>query len=459
LKKLSVLFVILCLLFAVSCAESDSAESFDAEFGTESEIVDFNGLALTVMKDEHVTGLFGYKEDTQLYDELASRISTIEKKYNTKIEYATRTDPVNALPQKLAAGETDINVLFMRSHNLRQLGNAGYLADVALYSDIIDYKNSFLWGSYNTLELLTCNGVLCGVTPASWIDNLTPYYFAIVANNNLFMKNGFANPREYIENDTWGREIFEEVTVNCTDTANQIYGFETAASFIYRLAVHTNGVPTVDYSTGSPRSGYHTEAAAEALQWASDYITRNRENIAFTGESNQNFKAGNAAMTTKDAVSICKEIAYEEAVGEFSVLPFPAGPFAEKGQYGGFISTTLNTVSIPVSSEYIEESAMVINEIFAPMNGINTLEDLKQYYATNVLYSYEDVDMLFKLCDSAEWCYWVENGVSHIDKITTALENGSMSVSQAIESFAPLADEVINEYIIPNKEGLASYFD
>jgi hypothetical protein len=434
-------------IFTVSCT-TERTEVPEAE----NEIaVDFNGNEFIILTNK--TDMLGYKEDTVLADSLHERISKVENTANCTVKLDYRTDINSYVPASIAAGTDCGNLFFIDAYEFRTLGNGGYLLDIAEYSDTVDYRDSFRWGTRSTLELMTCNGVLYGVTPASWIDHLTPYYFVLVANDSILIKNGFAAPVEYYEKKTWTLDLLEDIVKTCYDEQSGIYGIESNYEFIARMALYCNGFRLVDENN---QNGWYSENATIALNWTSDFLKNNIKCIANTGATSENFMKNSAALCTTDVIRLCQNIAFSD-VDSFTVLPFPSGKSVEYGYMGGFLSTNMCCIGIPVSSDTIDESAYLINNIFAPMEGLDTLEDLKAYYTTNLFFHKSDIELVFELASSAEYNYWVENVWGSVASITSNIR--SKSATELIQTYTPKLDKYLTDYVIPNKQGLNSYFN
>jgi hypothetical protein len=202
-------------------------------------------------------------------------------------------------------------------------------------------------------------------------------------------------------------------------------------------------------------NGFYSDNATEALNWASEFMKNNKAAIASTAETSENFLKNSAALCTTDVIRLCQKIAFSD-VASFTVLPFPSGKSVEKGTLGGFLSTNMCSIGIPVSNERVDESAYLINEIFAPMNGINSLEDLKAYYTSNLFFHPSDIEVIFDLAEAAEYNYWVESAWDSIAGITGGIAN--KSATELIEMYAPKLDTYLADYVIPNKQGLENYF-
>ncbi|MBQ4629349.1 MAG: hypothetical protein IJB44_09730, partial [Clostridia bacterium] len=151
-------------------------------------------------------------------------------------------------------------------------------------------------------------------------------------------------------------------------------------------------------------------------------------------------------------------IVYSSSLNEYSIMPFPCSDAVDPGTCGGFFSTGLDTISLPALSSNETETATVINAIWAPMDGYETQELLDSYYLSNVFFSSKDLEIIKKCVQNARYNYWVESVFNPIDSIVSSVISGKFSPSQAMEAYLEVADEYINDIVVPNEKGLESYF-
>ena len=179
LKRIVSVFLILIMLFAFTACNKNPEKPEDG-----GGDYDFGGATITIYCDENT----GDSGDNTIYlsknstsseaETLKARVAEIEENYNCKIEIRTVASDIEKQVSSLIASNSkgSVDLIFARSYYLRKWGNADYLVDVNDYSDIVDYTDSFRWGTKNTLELLTCNGKIIGVTPACFVDKIHPFY-------------------------------------------------------------------------------------------------------------------------------------------------------------------------------------------------------------------------------------------------------------------------------------------
>jgi hypothetical protein len=453
IKALSLAIVI--LLVFCSC-QSEKADNIP-EFETVYTSGDLEGIDITFLGD--FEKFFGYVDYTTSYDRLAERIKEVEKTYNCNISYEYKSNLSDLVMASYAAGTDLCDALYMDAKNFRMLCAGGYMLDLACYADIIDVNDSFRWGTRNILEICGYGGHLYGVTPAAWVDKLPPLYFFLLTNNDIITRNGFNHPHEYYENKTWSREIFSDMVSTCADPERGIYGLDTSNAFIGRMAVYSDGLSLIDSTSDTPQSSWHNSIVRDDLQWAADFVNANREYITQGGENYSEFIDGNSAMAMPDISKFCRKIIYSTAVKEYSIMPFPCSSASAPGTCGGFFSTGIEIISMPVLTTNEKETATVINAVFAPMEGLETQDLLDSYYSSNLFYSKTDLEIVRNCVEKSRYNYWVEKVFTPLESIINDVMNGTSSPSQAIEAHIEAADEAILNIVLPNEEGLQNYFD
>ena len=462
-KRIAAIVLLLAMVFSLAaCGEKKNENT-----GGEGEY-DFDGQTITIYCDENTGGTdddnfyLSYNATTAEAETLKARVEQIQKDYNCKIEIKTVPTDIEKQISSLIASNSkgSVDIIFARSYYLRKWGNADYLVDIGDVSDVIDYTDSFRWGTKSTLELLTCNGKLIGVTPACFRDQLPPFYYVIVSNDKLVTNAGFYKPSVYLEEGTWDRDMFTKIVEECTDSSKDVYGLDTGLETFLTLSMLSNGAKLYDETTG--KTGFRGLNVANGLDWGVNFLKSHTSQVFLNDDYHEKFYAGNAALGTADAVSTSNKIAANTSLSGssmgFTLLNFPKGPDATDDTALGYISTTLNALCIPTIATDPEASAVVMEKLFEPMDAYKTFDDLKNYYKTQIYWNDSDVELIYSLADKAEYNYWVEGMATVLENIaSSAYSNGA---NAALSSSLGVIDSLLTKNgIIENKKGFATYWD
>lgn len=459
------------MLFALTACNGDNKPG-DGDSAGE---YDFGGATITIYCDENTGSgdnneyYLSYETSSAEAETLKARVEQMQKDYNCKIEIKTVPTDIEKQVSSLIASTSKgaVDIIFARSYYLRKWGNAEYLVDVMDYADIVDYTDSFRWGTKNTLELLTCKGKLIGVTPACFINQLPPFYYVVVANDKLVTNSGFLDPNVYLEEGTWNRDTFVEMIEECTDTSRGIYGLDTGLETFLTLSMLSNGAKLYDENTG--KTGFRGSAAVNGLDWGLSVLkSHTNGEIYINQDYHEKFFEGNAALGTVDAVSTSTTVAKNTSISDssnntgFSILNFPYGPDVSEADEAnvacGYISTTLNALCIPTIASDVEASAVVMETLFRPTDLYPDIDSLKNYYKNSIYWDDADVDLIYSLAEKAEYNYWVEGFAGILDDIAeSAYTNGA---NAALSSCVDAIDNIlVKNGIIENKEGFATYWE
>lgn len=453
------LIAILISLLMISCSNnSTDNEVFDGSLGSfENGSFNFGGLELVIDYSIEHTGddnFLGFETESTFGDSLISRISGIEKENNCSI----RVNEGGELAGKILSGIHPADIIFTGYGFIRDNAHVGMLFPIDDYSDIVDYTDSFIWGTPNTLEPMMIDGILYGTYPASWPGHFAGYYFLTLSNNEILTANGYGKPHEYVENGLWTSEKVIEIANGCFDKEKPIYGFEGNAGWFYRELMFSNGIHFAEYdkNLGIYINGVNTQKGINGLTWAKGFYNGLKECWSNTGEMGLMFLENRAAFCMANGNSLMQAFVYNDSVKEFSVLPFPVGPDAEYGEWRGMFSANSSSLSIPITEENLPEAATLMTLVFAPFDGADTRESLNQYYTNNIFFDSRDIECLMTMIWNSEFTYYGENILGILDDISNKIN--TMSPAEAIGTYAPKYDSDIQKYIVPNKEGLIRYF-
>lgn len=450
--KKTALLIVLSLVFCLvcACASQPETESFDFSFDSSSAELDFNGREFVI--GSTYSDVFRYREGTFAADQAYEKIDAIKKNLNCTVRIYNNGGLQDDVVNSTAAGIDKYSMVYMDSTYLRSLAMGHYLLDINGWGGYVDWTDSFRWGSKRILEISCSEGVLYGVSTSCWLNSLIPFCHFIVANDSIFQQNGFAVPSEYLENQTWNRDTFQQVIAGCYDGNREIFGLEAVSWRFYYMGGYSNGyIPVMP--NGS--SGLDTAECKTGLEWAVEFWNVNKEYLTETGEDVPEFVEGRAAMGLTDLGRVIDNVTYSDVVKEFTLMNFPAGPAVDADYIGGYLNGNISSVGIMRISSVADEAAFIINELFTPMEGLETIDSLKDYYLKNVFFKQSDVDLIFRAqySDNIQWSYFQENAWSIGDLCQGSLKN----VTSAIES-RESKTQAAYELIRFNQQGLDTYF-
>lgn len=448
LKTLSLF--ILSSVFLVGCSPKVNENNNTPEY-------DFSEQEITIVCDENNSNDFLYfLTDSPEAEELNKRKSEIEQKYNCKITIQKEENSIDTFVSSKSASNSkgDIDILLSLSYYVRRWAEAGYLVDVADYSEIIDYQDSFRWGTKNDLETGAVNGHLYGLIPTCWPDNIKSFFYIIVTNNKLMKDFGYSDITVYQEEGNWSRETFEEFIANCSQENKGIYSLDTGLESFLTTCIYSGGGEIYDSNSG--KTGLRNPGALEGLTWGRNILDKYSDKIHLHDDYRDKFLEGSASMTTGDSALITGKISKNNDIGEFSLLPFPKGPNADENTATGYIHSYNHMISIPQIADDVEASAAVVEALFKPFSTMQNQEQLEEYYRNNIFWSDKDVDILLKENNKAEYNYWQEGFHNVMTSIATMTE--TTSPASAIEASISAAETIIDKNISENKEGFDLYF-
>jgi ABC-type glycerol-3-phosphate transport system substrate-binding protein len=463
-KRLIALLCILLLFTMIAgCGKADESTG-NENTENKTSYKDMNGFEFTVWQSTDAAQPFNYLTDTEMADEVLSRLGQVEANYNCKINLYNggdewgMIDPLNAM---LAVGDGDCDFIYAYTHGLRPLGFAGGLYPVSDFSDVFDPEDESKWGSVYAQEMVMFDGVLCGLIPVSWLSRLPNAYYAIAANLDLFKRFNQNDPRELMEKNEWTRDKFTELIKTCTDTnpEERVYGLAAYIQHMTRMALFCNGTPYVyKNDSGTWKTGFESDAALEGLTWLKTLLAEYKDCLyketyaadPWT-ECVDAFTKCEASMVLTSTARIMDTIAYSESIKDFAMLPFPAGPMTEYGNWPGAYEVT-RAVAIPTFSKSPEDAAILINDIFEPLDRIPDEQAMREYYSRNIFHDPRDTDILFELSKIGRHTYFQEGGDDFINDVGTNLR--SKSPKELVEKYISKTYDVINKYIIPNADAI-----
>ena len=463
--------LLLALVFALSVFTACGGDGEDKKpddgkkpDDQQTEKIDYKGAEINIFLDpdqrtEDETGFLWYEMDNVVAEELTARKAQLEKDYNCKIVFNYDDDDVGGyITSRAATNQTgSVDLIMSISYYFRQWAKADLLVPIDEYKDIVDYKDSFRYGTKNLLELACVNGKIYGVNPYSWPDALPNCNYIIVANNKLMSETGYSDLSVYQEEGKFTRAVFEEMVKNCAQLDREIYSLDTGIETLMTEAWVSDGGRVMDPATNG--IGITAPNVAESIDWAKNLMLANKDNIYLNDDKREMFKEGKAALTTGDPSFITTKVAHNDKIKEFTVLPFPKGPNADENTATGYIATAKHQISIPKIAEDVEMSATILRDLYAPLKNIPDEAALKKYYRDSVFYTDKDLEIMFDEMAKYEYNYWME-GFSWLHSTVAEESWDGMGTAASIESHKGEAWQLLGEgNVAINKAGFATYWN
>ena len=459
---------IMAIVFMISllfgCAQS-AEESFDLSLtGEGGGELDFDRIEILYRINldsgngvDSTENFLGYTINTEFSDLAKSRVSELEKKYNFKLNVTNETaDLVNMT----AGGLRFADVFLSPSFSFFKWSKAGLLTGISTLSDFIDYRDEDKWGSPLILESMFYENDVYGLTPNAWPEqNYTSFGYPLIANVDLILANGCANPRELVEDGVWVWDTFnEELDKNTIveGSETKCYGLVTSYPYFSQMMILSNGQRfAMKDDNGEYYCGYYTPEALRALEqirkiWFGEYShTVCPDETYYSEVVMRNFtseKGTYAFLPTHFLFGVYGEVAMN--LDNFAILPTPTGPDVEVGYITSVHHTMYYSISFPIVGKYTDAAARIINEIYEPLPGFETRDDIKAYMTRNYFFDERDADTFFELFENSYYNYDYTTGFEsrripeNICKTTTA-------ISELLEANESVIENCFTEYVIP----------
>ena len=459
MKKLSLLLAITMIISMLASCAAEQEEVFENELDT-TVSVDWSEHEFFILQtsDTEETPL-NYIRDTILADNALKRLKDVAEKHNTTISLkyiGVDNTFKTVMAATLSTGEALADIIFTDPYQIREFGNLGGLVNIEHVLDYINIYDTEKWGDPNVWEFLMCKGVMCGVVPMSWMQMNPAVFYPIIFNSDITSSFGVYDLREYYENGEWTRERMLETIVACTDNtrATPIKGMAACLKHFIRSALLNNGTTFAVFNddVSEYHCGWESEAGIEALQWVKDVIDNYDEYmLEFTNSAYGDWNYTNPFMNNEAALlltssnEIYEKISYE--VNNFGILPFPAGPYGDPQKYVGFYEKA-QTISIPLYAKEVECSAILIDEIFSPLDEYPDKASMQDYFNNNVFSDERDYQVLLEMSKNCKYSFWPDGGDDFLNGIYTALPRSTPA--KILESYGGASDRCIEEQMIPS---------
>ena len=432
-KFLALILAGIMFVTLLSCSQPQE-EVFDMDCSGEEVKAGFDGLELKVLSSFYSgnnntdsENILGYPIGTGLSDLASERIREVEEKYDCSVnlEYKNWSDFTGSFAGGIAGGKSPCDFCFVTSFDIYSWAKAGYLAGIKNeLGDIIDYTDSEKWGAPNLLECVFYKDDLYGLLPAAWPDLIySSFGYPLVANMDLIAASGGDDPRELYEQGVWNWTTFNEQLEKCTvieGSETTVYGLTSHAPYFAEMILGSNGIALarIDGKV-SLRCGFFEPeflAAAEEvrhviygpLAYTFDKISEPDPNVVvdkFCAE-----EACYSFFPTKFVFGVWGSVA--QAIDNYAVLRTPVGPDVDADHVMGIFDGMTYTIAFPTSviNHNAEAAAYVANEIFEPLPGYETFEDVKTYMAHNNFFDKRDAEAFLDVLANCAYNHFYSAG-------------------------------------------------
>ncbi len=436
-------------------------ETGGAETGenVQAEGIDLQGREITMVAWGN--DLFGLDENAA--DERGqtywARKQEVEEKYNCKFVFnvVNYDDILPSLRAGEMSGTPYADIVVLRASDAQSAYKEGLLLDL---SQVLD-GSKFYQPAVNLLKEADGKFYTLGVEEENHVENL------FLFNQDLFEAKGIDVPALYQEalDGKWTYDRLIEVAEQVAEKENgvtKIYGAQVGHVYDdsfggYLLSFDAD--PMIQNADGTYSSGFRTENMERALETLSKIV----QNDSFwykQGGDNwdvpmKKFLAGEIAMTTNGCGIPGIKINYiDQASFKIGVLPMPKPSEEDDYVYNAQI---LNVMMMPASlgkdMETAQAIADMITYIFSPIEGSDTKELLRNYYAS---FSSSEgmVEVLLDaaLSENFKTYNTYTAGLYHgpykeicNEKLAEIL-NGETSIKAGIDAFDDAWQAVIDEY-------------
>lgn len=436
---------------------------------------EMEGKNYIIIQHDAIDRPFRYSQDSRMGELVAERIAEVEEKYGCtitfeQVAYEPAADFVTQIRSRVYMDNGGDMVWAYNNATLRRtLGTGGdesLMVDLLAVDHIINFWDFEKWGNIYARETMMAGGKFYGVTPALWTDCTPLPYYTVVYNKELLEQFGQVDLQEYWENEEWDRDTMMDVITSCYDDtgADNIWGMTAGVSNMIKSSIFAAGGSYVDIEkinadgTVDWTAGILSADSVEALTWLKAELNTNAKYFNDNGKANAGwddgptyFINGQSALLMTRPLTLFGTIV-TDAKFDFGLITW-AG--AEANVLAGYYENTYS-VAIPVFAQNAEHTAYLMYDLFEGMDGIETYEDVLNFYREEYFDSDLDVTLLVRDGAKLEYSYW-PNGV---EDMFYEIANGFKSVSNMktlLENASKVVTTEINDYIVPNKVQLEKY--
>ena len=460
-KIIAFLFLAVMAFGICSCAQTTEEEFLLDLNGMngDSSTIDLDGYECSIMQADLVEGdggLFSYPDSTLMADMILERFDEIEEGWNCTIKVENDgSDRLNSLLPILASGSYAHEFIYVS--NPMNFASVGMLYPLSVMTDQIDYTNSEKYGSSGIIEQGVFNGELYAVSPVLWPGKqMVTSYGVFAVNENLVMRYGKTDPRDYVENGEWTWDNFGEIIPQYEIDDGSVKAKALNISWSLIDFAMMNGMDYIKVEEdGTVLPAIDSKAVADTLDWCSDLFTTHSDCISFDDHWGMLPKFLNDEIViTQTAVDhIIRFMSYD--MDNYGVVPMPCGP---NGTYGKWANAYAEYVcfGILVNAKQPEAAAMIIDRLCDPFEGYETKGDLKDYLS-EYFFDDRDLDFVMNYFENSRWNYWPSAPIYDFFSSAKGETSRGRSSAEILSKNAERVNLAIEEYVVPNYEFMKQF--
>lgn len=443
IRKVFTSLLLTTTLLTVSCAEPVQLLDFIGE----NTGLDISGTTVDFGWISGLSTNANYIENTPQYDAYLNRLNETEAKFNCTIN---RIKDLGDVSVKLMAGAHSADIL------ISSMCSKDFYA-ITDFSSLIDISDA-KYGGLDCLENAMIDGVPYGVIPIMW-PGFAPSSSGLMAyNRDLFKENNITDLHEYYENGIWTWDTYQAEfidPINIQDKNGEIiYLLQTDGTEVFTAALMSNHVEFVKNENGELTADPYSQAFQTTITWWQDLIAEYNDKILESSNCHTlEYYRSQKALTcsASPAHLVTGSIAYNDMASfESGVMPWPAGPDAEYGEWRQW-SRGFYGFSIPITARVPEAAALIIDELSEPFEEFGGESGLYDYYFSNTFATETDAEIFIKTQVTPKFSYEVYEEMQKVrDIFSDVITTPSKSVTEAMGQAETIFTELIEEYMIPN---------
>ena len=398
MKRLISLLLVLIVSFSLaSCAaETETVPEYDMSH--EDTAVDLKGQvikmafgSLNYFEGENSTLTF--TKNTDLGDLALKRVRDVESKYNCKFDFIFKDGCGGIAYNNAVAGSYSYDIVSDESYGLVSYMRASAFADL-IGLESIDVFDEYKWGNKYMRVSTMWDGHIFGLLPAALPLRLGISINDLVVNEDQIAQINETDPRDYYENGQWNWDTIGYCIENYAHANPMTNEPVTALSagfgpFSKELAM-SNGVDFFYFNDdGTFTLGYFSQPALDAYNQAFEWFFGATADNIYTGgswdsmmrrvvngETVLGYISGWQLLSTTDSLAF--------HIDNFGLLPMPVGPNAKsQNDFRTSYSSALFTICIPITAQDPEISALLLDRLYEPFDGLDTDEAMLDYLQKN----------------------------------------------------------------------------